>query len=468
MSTTGAETGTEPPELVRVDHEREFRGVWIATVFNIDFPPQPGLTTDAQQQTLLGLLDEVRDIGLNAIVFQVRGESDALYASDLEPWSRVLTGTQGGSPGYDPLEFAIEQAHARGLEVHAWINPYRGSVNASLPVAPNHVTEVLSNDAIPYGDLVWMDPGSEVVREHVISVALDIVERYPVDGLQMDDYFYPYRTSGPFDDGATYQAYVDSGGGLALDDWRRDNVNVLVESLHDELLDVRPDLRFGIAPFGIYRPGVPPGISGLDQYDDLFADPVLWIQEGWVDYLAPQLYWPTTQQAQAYEVLLEWWSSLPDGGRHIFAGNAAYRIGSEPAWTAEELVEQVQISRDMGFPSQGNIFYNAGALMDDLGGVVEQLQGLYARPALTPPLPRTASEGLDPPVVVATPEGALIEHEELERLRAWVLYRARGDGFVIEDVIPPTESVISVSDGRWAISAVDRYGTESLGVVVEM
>ncbi|MBV1858052.1 MAG: family 10 glycosylhydrolase [Nannocystaceae bacterium] len=468
LGTSGETGNIQPGELVEVAHEREFRGTWIATVFNINFPAAAGLAADVQQENLIAILDGVSDLGLNAVFLQVRPESDALYASDLEPWSRFLTGTQGQDPGYDPLEFAVAQAHARGLEVHAWINPYRAQVDADSSVSPLHVSQVLSEYALPYGDGVWMDPGSSEVRDHVVTVALDLADRYAIDGVQMDDYFYPYRTDGAFPDTTTWQAYQSSGGALDLSDWRRQNVNLLVESLHDELIGSNPSVRFGVAPFGIYRPGVPPGITGLDQYEVLYADPVLWIQEGWVDYLAPQLYWPIAQEQQAYDVLLEWWASLADGGRHIFAGNAAYRIGSEPGWTADELLDQVAISRESGPPSAGNIFYNVDSLLDDLDGAATSLaQDMYARPALTPPLPRLGNRQVAAPEVTSTPEGWVVSHPQRDQLRAFVVYRDDGSDFVVEEILGPNTMNVTLGGGRWAISAADRFGTESLGVVVE-
>ncbi len=457
----------QPGELVEVSHVRELRGTWIATVFNINFPPSSGLAADVQRDDLLAILDGVSDLGLNAVFLQVRPESDALYASDLEPWSRFLTGTQGQDPGYDPLAFAVEQAHARGLEVHAWINPYRARVDADAPVSPQHVSQTLSEYALPYGAGIWMDPGSSEVREHVVAVAVDIATRYAIDGVQMDDYFYPYRTGEPFPDSATWQAYQSSGGALGLADWRRNNVHLLVESLHDGLLAADPSVRFGIAPFGIYRPGIPPGITGLDPYEALYADPLRWMEEGWVDYLAPQLYWPISQEQQAYDVLLEWWSSLPEDGRHIFAGNAAYRIGSEPAWTGDELLDQIAISRDMGPPSEGNILYNVDSVLDDLGGAATALaQDMYQRPALTPALPRPDRPELAPPELSSGPQGWALDHPQRDTLRAFVLYRDEGGAFIVDRILGPDTVNVTLGDGRWAISAADRFGVESLGLLV--
>ncbi len=466
-STDGSGDG-----LVEVGHTREFRGTWVATVFNINFPTDPGLTVAAQREQLLEILDVVQSLRLNVVLLQVRPESDALYDSDLEPWSRFLSGSQGTAPGYDPLLFAVEEAHARGIEVHAWINPYRAKVDADTAATAEHVSQVLSPFAYLYDDGVWMDPAPDAVRAHVVDVALDIADRYEVDGLQMDDYYYPYPddVETPFPDDATWQAYVSGGGHLSRANWRRNNVNRLIESLHDELLEAAPDVRFGTAPFGIYRPGLPPGTTGLDQYATLYADPLHWVQEGWVDYLAPQLYWSTTQPQQAYDVLLEWWAALPSNGQHLFAANAAYKIVSDPAhFDADEILLQVQITRDAGEPVSGNIFYNVETLLDDTQGVATSLaETLYTRPALTPPLPRPELAPPSPPEAAADSNRLLVDHPDRDALRAFVLYAEVDGEFLVERIEGPLTEEITVTSGRWALSVADRFGVESLGTVVEI
>ena len=347
-TTNAAETSTgEFPEqpTVEVSHAREFRAAWIATVSNINYPSSQSLGVDASQAELRALLGVAAAHRLNALIFQLRPESDALYDSELEPWSRFLTGSQGGDPGFDPLAYLIEQAHPMGIEVHAWVNPYRAKSNLGSTLAPGHIALEEPAYAYEYGNLLWMDPGAEPVQERTIDVVLDIIDRYDVDGIHFDDYFYPYPNGEPFPDAATYADYQDGGGALSRDDWRRDNVNQLVEVLYESIVGTRDHIRFGISPFGIYRPGMPEGIVGLDQYAEIFADPLLWMDEGWVDYLAPQLYWPTTQTQQAYEPLLEWWSSMTSEGRYIFTGNYLSQIGSSSAWDVAEILEQVEISR---------------------------------------------------------------------------------------------------------------------------
>ena len=464
-------TGEEPtPELAEVGHERELRGAWIATVYNINWPSAQGLSVAAMQNELLAYLDVAADYNLNALFVQIRPEGDALYASDLEPWGRWLTGTQGNDPGFDPLEFLLEHAHARGIEVHGWFNPYRAAANANAPLAQPHMALAHPQHAHTYGNLLWMDPGAAVVQDHLVDVVLDVVDRYDIDGVHFDDYFYPYPNGTQFPDNGTYSAYVNGGGMLARDDWRRDNVNRMVETLHDEIDAAKPWVRFGISPFGIYRPGMPPGITGLDQYAELYADPVKWIQEGWVDYLAPQLYWPSTQTAQAYEPLVEWWVSIAPEGRNVFVGNYLSQLGSSSAWTVDEIRLQVELSREYQIDSPGNIFYHIAPLANNQMGVGTMLvDELYPHPVLTPPMWERAGDEVAYPRVIVSGETVDLEPRDDTPLRAWVVYRDEGGVFVLDHIVPRAQGdTLELSPGRWAISAVAKSSIESLGVVVEI
>ncbi|MEM7157577.1 MAG: family 10 glycosylhydrolase [Myxococcota bacterium] len=470
---SGEPTDTDaPPSQPSVDvgHAREFRGVWIATVSNINYPSQTGLSADAQRAELEALVDVAAAHNLNAIVFQVRPECDAFYPSELEPWSRYLMGSQGADPGFDPLAHLIEISHPRGIEVHAWFNPYRAKASLSSTLVPPHIGLSQSQYAHEYGNFLWMDPGAEVVQEHTIDVILDVVDRYDIDGVHFDDYFYPYPNGEPFPDAVTYQAYLDGGGSMLLDDWRRSNVDSMVEVLYESIVGTRDHVRFGISPFGIYRPGMPPGIVGLDQYAEIFADPLLWMDEGWVDYLAPQLYWPSTQTQQAYEPLLEWWSSMTSEGRYIFAGNFLSQIGSSAAWSVEEVLTQVELSRvyaDLG--SMGNIYFHIEPFVSDTLGVGTALaEEFYDAPVLTPPLAAAADTEIVAPwidevdgTITPTPQGE-------EDLRAWVIYRDDGDGFELDEIIPAQTESFTLPSGTWAISAAARNGVESRGVLVEI
>lgn len=466
--TAAASSGGPAQDEVGVGHAREFRGVWVASVSNINFPQSPGLAVAEQQAGLTEILDAAAGAGLNAVVLQVRPESDALYASALEPWSRYLTGTQGEDPGYDPLAFAVTQAHARGLELHAWFNPYRAKASAKSTAAANHISKLLPQYAYVYGNLLWMDPGAAPVQDHLVAVIADVVSRYDIDGVHFDDYFYPYPSGEAFPDDATYAAYQAEGGEMDRGDWRRDNVNRMVQRVGEAVAQLRPAVRFGVSPFGIYRPGMPPGIQGLDQYEAIYSDPVKWMQEGWLDYLAPQLYWPSTQTAQAYGPLIEWWSDLAVGGRHIFAGNYLSKLGSSDAWTIDEFVTQVELGRGFaGQGSRGNIYFHVGPLLANQLGVADVFAAeLYPRPALSPAIAALAAEVVAPPQVELGAGTATLGHEDPASLRAWVVYRAEGQGWALDRIVPASAASVALTPGTWAISAAARSGVESVGVRV--
>ena len=461
-------TGGPTQDLVAVAHTREFRGTWVATVSNINFPASQGLSAQEQQDDLRAMFDAIAAAGLNAVVLQVRPESDALYASAIEPWSRYLTGTQGEDPGYDPLEFAVSEAHLRGLELHAWFNPYRAKASAGSKAAANHISKTLAEYAYTYGNFVWMDPGAQPVQDQLVDVIADVVTRYDIDGVHFDDYFYPYPNGDAFPDQSTYMAYMAGGGQLGLKDWRRDNVNRMVERVGAAVAELRPSVRFGISPFGIYRPGIPPGINGLDQYDAIYSDPLRWMEEGWLDYLAPQLYWPSTQKAQAYGVLIEWWTSIATGGRYIFAGNYLSKLGDGDAWTIDEFVTQVDLSRELHAEgSQGNIWYNVAPILGNKQGVADLFKDeIYATPALTPPIAALVGDVVAPPWVEVADASAPVTHDDPASLRAWVVYRDEGGGWILDRVVAPLEPSVALTPGTWAISAVARSGVESLGVRV--
>jgi uncharacterized lipoprotein YddW (UPF0748 family) len=456
-----------PVETVAVGHEREFRGVWIATVANINFPSRRGLSAQQLRDELDALIDITARSGLNAIVFQARPEGDAMYASSIEPWSHFLTGTQGADPGLDPLAYLIERAHERAIEVHAWLNPYRAKSNRSSVAVSPHLSVTAATYAYPYGNTLWMDPGAQTVQQRLLDVIADLVSRYDLDGIHFDDYFYPYP-DGPFPDDVTWQAYRAAGGTLTRDDWRRDNVNRMVEAVHGLILDLNPSVRFGISPFGIYRPGIPPGIRGLDQYASIFADPVRWMEEGWLDYVAPQLYWPTTQTAQAYETLLAWWVTV-NPRVHVFAGTYLSRLGDTDAWSVAEFREQVRLSRAYrSGGSTGNIHFQIGPLVTNRSGIRDVFaQELYLRPALTPALGSAEFATVPAPRVESVGGEWRVESGDDRPIRAWTVYRAQGDAWVLAEIVPASRArIVPPAAGRWAIAAVDRQGVESPGVVV--
>jgi uncharacterized lipoprotein YddW (UPF0748 family) len=375
---------------------REFRGVWVATVSNIDWPSAPGLPTARQQQELVFLLDTLAALHANAVIFQVRPAADALYPSALEPWSEVLSGTQGVAPEpfWDPLAFAIAEAHARGMELHAWFNPYRARPSSPLSrAAAGHVSRRRPDLVKTYGKQLWMDPGEEDVAAHTLAVVLDVVKRYDVDGVHLDDYFYPYPEKDgaggalEFPDGPSFGKYVASGGALGREDWRRWNVNRFVKRLHDEVKAARPEVRVGVSPFGIWRPGRPAQVKGFDAYEEISADARTWIQRGWVDYLAPQLYWPIDQKEQSFPALLAWWAAQGSKGSALWPGIAASRVGfgdEGKGWPAKEIAEQIRLTRAQP-GATGHILFSARALLENRAGLAtELLKDVWAEPAALP------------------------------------------------------------------------------------
>ncbi len=326
----------------------ELRGLWVATVNNGDWPSRRDLTSDEQKRELIAILDRAAAVHLNAIFLQVRPMADAFYPSSLEPWSQFL-GEK--APDYDPLAFAIQEAHTRGLELHAWFNPFRG--NPATPLR-----------AYPYGRFVWMDPGDPDVQRRALDVITDVVRRYDVDGVHLDDYFYPYPENyGDFPDEQTWRSY---GGALSREEWRRDNINRFVRDLYASVKAIRPSVEVGISPFGIWRPRNPRQIRGFDAYAKIYADSRLWLQQGWVDYLAPQLYWPIEKREQSFPALLHWWSRQDHRGRGIVAGMS---INRHPP---EEIARQIALVRDER-QAVGFILFSARTIVQDRAGIDEVL-----------------------------------------------------------------------------------------------
>lgn len=377
----------------------EFRGAWIATVNNLDWPRSAAYPEDAKRTLLEGMIEELHQAGINAVVFQIRPAADAMYPSDIEPWSQWLTGEQGQAPEpmWDPLAFAIEAAHERGMELHAWFNPYRSvpgdtSVLAETHVYKEHPEWHLYFDEI---DLYILNPGLPEVRDYVTSVVMDVVHRYDVDGIHFDDYFYPYPNSGAGfsgisdEDRETYEMYprgIDFIGA-----WRRDNVNLFVEQVYDSINAVKPLVKLGVSPFGIWRRGIPAGIVGLDAYNTVYADAVAWLEDGHVDYLSPQLYWKFGG-GQDYGKLAPWWASMRNG-RHLYPGLAAYRADGNTFWNPDDYTAGM-VPRQVRFNQarddiQGEIFFRAENITRwDTKGLVDSLrQTLFRHPAITPPMP---------------------------------------------------------------------------------
>ncbi len=370
----------------------EFRAAWIATVDNIDWPSKKGLPADSQRAEFIRMIDMHKRNGMNALIVQIRPATDAFYPSPYEPWSEWLTGKQGvpPSPYYDPLEFMITETHKRGMEFHAWCNPYRADFAiGKSSIAPTHVTRIHPEWFLDYGGKRYFDPGNKEVQDFVTEVIRDIVTRYPVDGLHFDDYFYPYRITGrEFPDSASYRK---SGMSMPKDDWRRSNVDSIIVMLSRMIRSSRPTCKFGISPFGVWRnidkdPRGSNTKAGQTNYDDLYADILLWLKEGWIDYVAPQLYWEFGHKAAPYEVLLDWWSKNTFG-KHCYIGLGIYRAGSNAAWKDSTLLTR-QIEALRKTPNiQGAIFFSSKNFYSNPNGWSDSLRlKYYAEPAEIPPM----------------------------------------------------------------------------------
>jgi uncharacterized lipoprotein YddW (UPF0748 family) len=411
LSATYQEFSIKPPPPMR-----EFRAAWVATVANIDWPSRKGLSTAEQKAELLAILDRAAQLKLNAIIFQVRPACDALYASEIEPWSEFLTGTMGKAPEpyYDPLAFAVEEAHKRGLELHAWFNPYRaGHPSAKSPVSANHITKKHPELVRHYGKQVWLDPGEKEVQEYSLSVVMDVVRRYDIDGVHFDDYFYPYKEidrSGnemEFPDEASWKRF-GAGGKLDRDDWRRENVNAFIEKVYASIKAAKPWVKFGISPFGIWRPENPPQIKGFDAYSKLYADSRKWLMKGWVDYFVPQLYWSIDSKEQSFPVLLKWWTQQNSKKRHLFPGlddTKTVNLGLDATteknrkrWSDQEILNQIRLCRKTS-GVDGHVHWSMRSLMRNQALDDELQTQLYTQPALVPVSPWLGSAGAAKPAL---------------------------------------------------------------------
>ncbi|MFJ8981950.1 glycoside hydrolase family 10 protein [Streptomyces sp. NPDC102282] len=398
MMTAGDAVAAHRPGPARHRHRRadegELRGVWIATVANLDWPSAPGLSAAAQEAELIAHLDRAVDLRLNAVVLQVRPSADALWPSSYEPWAQCLTGVQGKDPGWDPLGTAVREAHARGLELHAWFNPYRvaNHTDPSRLVA-SHPARLHPEWVLPYGGKLYYNPGLPEVREFVQDAMLDAVSRYAVDAVHWDDYFYPYPVAGQvFDDDAAYELYGEDFADKAS--WRRDNTDRLVKETAARIKEVRSGVRFGISPFAVWRNAATDPLgsdtaAGVQTYDDLHADTRKWVREGWIDYICPQIYWHIGFSAADYAKLLPWWAETVRGtGVGLYVGEALYKAG-DPAQPAA-WQDPAELSRHLdlaaGHPEVGgHVFFSARQVKaDPIGAMARVVADHYQVRARTP------------------------------------------------------------------------------------
>ena len=384
--------------------KREFRVIWIATVENIDFPSNKFLSSDQQKQEFIAIIDRLKKDKFNAVFVQIRPSSDAFYDSSIEPWSEWLTGKQGRSPSpyYDPLKFMIEECHKRGIEIHAWFNPFRSVMNIhESSISPQHVSRRHPSWNVTYGKYKWLNPGLPEIRNYVLKVVLDIVHRYTVDGVHFDDYFYPYPIKNKkFHDEKTFAQY--SRGIKNLDDWRRDNINLFVKSVSDSINKVKPGCKFGISPFGIWKnkSSDPQGslTTGSESFNTTHSDSRKWLKEGWIDYLVPQLYWHIGNAKADYKTLASWWNEN-SFGKNIYIGESIYKIGSDKniEWSdASQIPAQLKLNRGLN-NIKGNVFFNANSVIKNPYGVEDSLRNNYYKYfALTPQI-KTNGKSISPP-----------------------------------------------------------------------
>jgi uncharacterized lipoprotein YddW (UPF0748 family) len=464
---------------------REFRGVWVASVANIDWPSRPGLSTWEQQEELVRVLNRSVALGLNAIVLQIRPAADALYPSTIEPWSEYLTGRQGQppEPAWDPLAFAVEEAHRRGLELHAWFNPFRARhPTATSPIAATHIALTRPELVLTYGRHLWLDPGLPAARAYSIRVITDVVRRYDIDGVQIDDYFYPYRerdSSGTlleFPDSVSWARYVGARGELSRDDWRRGNVDVFVRDLYRAIKRTKRRVKFGVSPFGIWRPGYPATVQGFDPYEQIYADARKWLVEGWVDDFAPQLYWPIQPPAQSYPALLEWWAQENVKRRHLWPGNFTSRVGARDStrrWVPNEILEQVRLTRERP-GATGNIHFSMKVFLENRDSIATELaRGIYAEPALIPRTPWLDSVPPRRPIIAARVDSATggvslrLLPSGKEEIWRWIV-RARAGGLWTTRLLPGWQRSHALTfdagtpvPDEVLVSAVDRMGNET-------
>ncbi|MFO8145998.1 MAG: family 10 glycosylhydrolase [Gillisia sp.] len=458
---------------------REFRAAWIATVANINWPSKSGLSTSEQQREAIVLLDFLKKHNYNAVIFQARPQADALYKSSLESWSFFLTGEQGKAPEpfYDPLHFWIEAAHDRGMELHVWLNPYRAHHSTGGKITDVSIVKTHSDLVVGLKNgMYWMDPSKKGTQDHTAAVVMDIVKRYDIDGIHFDDYFYPYASynkGADFPDAESFAAYQKTGGKLSKPDWRREGVNTFVERIYNEIKAEKPKVKFGISPFGIYRPGFPKSIAGMDQYTELYADARLWLNKGWIDYYSPQLYWKINQTKQSFPVLLGWWESENLQKRHLWPG-INIDFGGD-ALNVDETVNQIMLTRGMLPESKGSVHWSIGPLLKYPNVSKALLDGPYQKEALVP-----ASLWMNAVLPAAPKVDAKVvqdkvkinwDHAGIDEVFKWVVY-FKYNGVWSYEILSRTQNSFELSYllnknekgshlTNIGVTAVDRTGNES-------
>lgn len=464
----------------------EFRAAWIATVANINWPSKPGLSSEQQQQEAIQQLDFLAAHNFNTAILQVRPQADALYKSDLEPWSYFLTGKQGQAPSpyYDPLEFWVKEAHARGIELHVWLNPYRAHHKEGKDISDESVVKKHPDWVVFLKDgYWWMDPAMKAVQDHTNDVIMDIVKRYDIDGVHMDDYFYPYREynkGADFPDSVSWTQYKNSGGKLARDDWRRDAVNTLIERLYKNIKAEKPWVKFGLSPFGIWRPGFPESVEGFDQYAVLYADAKLWLNKGWIDYFSPQIYWTINSYTRSFPVLLGWWAGENTMHRHLWPGISVGRDTTDK--NIDETLNQIMVDRGMQPQSMGVIHWSLSSVIKNTRLADTLLKSVYKKQALVPASPWLDKMPPAAPVVDILPLSVPLEimwkHPDEKDVFRWVVYYKYGNRWSYR-ILNQADHKIELSRTEGSgnnirplkaiiVTATDRTGNESVKKVIDI
>ena len=478
--------------------KNEFRAVWIATVENIDWPKKRTDSVEKEKADFIEILDTYKKLNYNAVIVQIRSVGDAFYPTDLAPWSRYLTGKEGQAPKpyFDPLKWMITEAHARGFEFHAWLNPYRATMDLKTDIlSPNHDFFKHPDWMIKYGGKYYYNPALPEVQTMLVSVVNEVVRNYDIDAIHFDDYFYPYTVKGEvFNDRESYKKY---GYGLSLKDWRRSNVNNLVKCVYYSIKNIKPWVQFGISPFGVWRnKSVDPRGSdtqaGQTNYDDLFADPLAWMENGWIDYLVPQLYWSMNHPRASYSKLLKWWSENSKNTA-IYIGNGTYKINadSDKKWNnPNEIPNQINITRTYK-NVEGNVFFSAKSFVNKNQNVTQLLlENQYKYPALPFAVPNSKMKVIDCPILNSiskdtTNVSFTIKYPLNSKIRYIIVYRAKkaskidvNDPSQIVEKINLTEksNVIKIcvpmkksdESNTCAITFIDFYGNESAATTVNL
>lgn len=447
------ENAPEPP--------REFRAAWVSTVYNLDWPSRAGLSASAQKQELLNILNKAVQLKLNAIILQVRPNGDAIYKSSIEPWSAWLSGP-GVNPGYDPLEFAIREAHKRGLELHAWFNPFRATISGR-PVGRNHISRRQPNLLKRAGNTTILNPSSSAAQQHVLRVILDVVRRYDIDGVHLDDYFYPYPPHHNIADGKSPSE-------------RRRAVDNFVYNLYTSVKKTKPWVRVGISPFGIWQPGYPSGVkAGVNAYEHLACDARKWLKNGWVDYLAPQLYWRINSE-QSFTALMQWWSSI-NTRRPVWPGIATARIKSseDPGRPASEIDAQIAYSRSLARQSAGQLFWSWRSIGNNAGGIQSYLAKRYSGYAVPPAMPWSGNVRPQRPGAQAYDNGSTITlnwNPPDASARKWVIQAGSGRRWRTICILPGAQRKVKLparligDAGRIAIRPISACGNSGTPAVL--